>query len=224
MFTLITFVLMSLAAIPGDATLVYEFKASGVSKDSSRVTLGSSSVRIERRRRTFAGPFGNDSVFILAGGLAPHDSVRVEMSLYILGSWDGLDDDDRLCVVVGERDTILNATFSNTYALQSYPQSKGVSTYPRRTGARELDVTGWIFQEPGVFDGPLDARYVISRTIWHSGPDLSLKMFARLKDIRKIPENEAWGIDRISVWAIDKKTVPDPTPLPIVEDEFVPGR
>ncbi len=170
-------------------------------------------------KRSYLGPFGNSDVRLQCERLPEHDTLVVSMRMYILGSWDGITDSDQLIITIDQRDTLLHSTFSNTTYLQNYPDRIGGKSHPRRTGAAETDVTGWIFREAGVFDGPLDAAYTLEFRLPHSAASCALAIRGVLRDVRKIPENEAWGIDDVHIGVIRARK-----PERIPEEDAVRGR
>lgn len=154
---------------------------------------------VSGKDRRYAGPFGNQRVRIGLDGLPPHDHLVVEAVVYILGSWDGNVDGDRLSIVVDNRDTLLHSTFSNTTWAQSYPRRAGKAANPRWTGAADTNVTGFRFTEANVYDGPLDAAYRLRFVIPHEGDSAVLDFIGTLKDVRPTTDNEAWGIASLRI-------------------------
>lgn len=198
---------------------IFEFRASDPQKNFASSWTGTGRTTITKDKRDYLGPFGNHSISAHISELPTHDSIVVELEVYILGSWDGVVDGDQLTIILDTKDTLLSSTFSNTYSAQNYPDSRGGKRYPRRTGATEVDCTGWVFTEPRVFDGPLDAAYKFSFKAAHSLRTCSITLIGSLKDVRPIPENEAWGVSSLSV--LVTRT---PQPPKNSDPQIVPGR
>jgi len=197
----------------------FEFRASDPRKNFVGSWTGTASTAITKDNRDYLGPLGNNSITARVSDLPIHDSIVIELEVYILGSWDGVVDDDRLTIILDSKDTLLSSTFSNTYSAQNYPDSRGGRRYPRRTGATEVDCTGWVFTEARVFDGPLDAAYTFLFKAAHSLDTCSISLIGNLKDVRPIPENEAWGVSALRVLAVRT-----PQPPSISDPQIVPGR
>lgn len=150
--------------------------------------------------RRYAGPFGNQRVRIALDSLPPHSHLVVETLVYILGSWDGNADGDRLSIVVDGRDTLLHSTFSNTTLAQSYPRRVGSrAANPRWSGAADTNVTGFRFTEANVYDGPLDAAYRLRFVVPHGRDSAVLDFIGVLEDVRPTVDNEAWGIASLRI-------------------------
>lgn len=198
----------------------YEFDAAQANGRGLSEWSGSAPIAITTAKRSYLGPFGNDSIRLSATNLPEHDTIVIDLVLYILGSWDGVEDDDRMLITLDTRDTILFTTFSNTLFQQSYPSTRGGRQHARRTGASEVDVTGWVFSEPKVFNGPLDAAYRLTVRIPHSSSACKLDFIAALKDVRPIPSNEAWGVGSLRIGVVAKEKPPS---LP-EEPAVYPGR
>lgn len=162
-------------------------------------------VRAPRRMRLL-GRFGNaDTLRLRVTDLPRHQRLKIEIGVHIIGSWDGVRDDDRLRITLAGS-TIVDASFSNTIDRQTYPALHAGRTYPPRTGARNRNLLGFKFVEPGVYDGPMDASYVISGTIDHTAPFATLDITARLRDVRAGLDNESWGIEHVTVSIEDRVT------------------
>src|SRR5687768_17494907 len=66
--------------------------------------------------RTFLGDFGSQTVEYAMSGLPAHDSIGVELDLFIINSWDGNaagDDGPDLFIVRGDGREVIRTTFSN---------------------------------------------------------------------------------------------------------------
>ncbi|MCX6140878.1 MAG: hypothetical protein NTX15_08640 [Candidatus Kapabacteria bacterium] len=214
-----TYLFVCFIALTPQTQWEYVFDAVSPTAQSMSAWSGSSSVSITKDRRAYMGPFGNDSLQLRLESIPQHDSLVIEMAVYILGSWDGVADDDRLTIILDSRDTLLCSTFSNTAYKQSYPSPRSEALNPRRSGSFETDVTGWVFTEPKIFDGPLDACYHLKFTLPHRTNTLSLSLRAALKDVRPIPANEAWGLGAVRIQTVRVFHAPkDQGPI------VVPGR
>lgn len=198
----------------------YEFDAARARDGGLSDWSGSDVITITTAKRSYLGPFGSDSIRLSATNIPDHDTIVIDMLLYVLGSWDGVEDDDRLLITLDERDTLLHATFSNTLYQQSYPSPRGGRPHARRTGASAVDITGWIFTEPKVFNGPLDAAYAVSFRLPHTASTCRMDFIGTLKDVRPIPANEAWGIGLVRI-GVEVKEKPPTTPD---EPTVYPGR
>ncbi|MBC8125342.1 MAG: hypothetical protein H7X70_06375 [Candidatus Kapabacteria bacterium] len=199
-----------------ESIAVYQLTTTAPTKEALSTWSGTTTIGITNARRSYIGPFGNDSINLRVQNLPLHDSISISMTLYILGSWDGVADDDRMEVILDGTDTLMSTTFSNTSYNQNYPDVRGGKTFPRRTGAAEVDVTGWVFVEPKIFNGPLDATYTLRFKVPHTKSACNLSLAATLKDVRPIPSNEAWGIGdvRVEVISVEKLDVDSPTIVP----------
>ena len=201
-----------------ETVAVYNFSTSAPSKEALSAWSGTTTISIATARRSYLGPFGNDSISLHLRNLPDHDSIVISLTLYIFGSWDGIADDDRMALCLDGTDTLLSTTFSNTSYQQNYPAARGGKTFARRTGASEVDVTGWIFVEPKIFNGPLDAAYTLKFKVPHTKATCHFSIAATLKDVRQIPSNEAWGIDDVHVEVTSTKKPEAESPT------IVPGR
>ncbi|MBK7033321.1 MAG: hypothetical protein IPH49_08660 [Ignavibacteria bacterium] len=198
----------------------YEFDASRANGRGLSDWSGTAPIVITTAKRSYLGPFGNDSIRLSVTDLPEHDTIVIDLLLYILGSWDGVEDDDRMLITLDTRDTVFFSTFSNTLFQQNFPSPRGGKQYARRTGAAEIDVTGWIFSEPKVFNGPLDAGYTLSFRMPHTASVCRLDLIGALKDVRPIPSNEAWGVGSARIGVVPKEKPPPQQEEPTV----YPGR
>jgi hypothetical protein len=144
--------------------------------------------------RQVFGRYGDQTVSLVLRGLPPHTMVNVAFELAVIGSWDGEQDKDRMRVMVDGRDTVLYATFSNTTYRQSYPDRVGVAIHRQRTGVQRQNTLGFRFVEKDVYNGSLDATYVISSFIRHSADTLRVDVQGILRDLRPGIENESWAL------------------------------
>lgn len=94
--------------------------------------------------RRFLGRFGSDTVQLDLSELPAHTGGTLVFDLFVLGDWDGDDatnGPDRF-QVKAEGQVVVDTTFSNTAADQSYPDAFGEGTNPARTAAAENDSIG----------------------------------------------------------------------------------
>lgn len=140
------------------------------------------------------GRFGDQSVSLVLRELPPHTMVNIAFELAVIGSWDGEQDKDRMRVLVDGRDTVLYSSFSNTTYRQSYPDRVGVAVHRQRTGVQRQNTLGFRFVEKDVYNGSLDATYVISSFIRHSADTLRVDVQGILRDLRPGIENESWAL------------------------------
>lgn len=109
-------------------------------------------------------------------------------------------------VMVDGRDTVLYATFSNTTYRQSYPDRVGVAVHRQRTGVHKQNTLGFKFVEKDVYNGSLDATYVISSFIRHSADTLRVDVQGILRDLRPGIENESWALLSFDVGVVTATT------------------
>lgn len=140
------------------------------------------------------GRFGSQSVSVVLRELPAHTLVNVSFEVAVIGSWDGDQDRDRLRVVVDGRDTVLNATFSNTTYRQSYPDRIGAATHRQRTGAFRQNTLGFKFVERDVYNGSLDATYLVNEFVPHTSDSVRIDVEGILRDLRPGIENESWAL------------------------------
>lgn len=148
----------------------------------------------ERSHVKMLGRFGSQAVTLTLNDLPPHARIRYTLEFYVIGSWDGVQDGDRLRMIVDGRDTVFQATFSNTVYRQSFPDSMGRALHRQRTTARLQNSLGFRFVEPGVYDGPLDAFYELRGICAHTSSTAVITFEGVLKDLRKGIENESWAL------------------------------
>lgn len=174
--------------------------------------------RIERapRRIRLLGRYGNaDTLRLNLDALPRHQRLRISIGLHIIGSWDGVHDDDKV-LMLANGTPFLDASFSNTIYRQTYPAIQNNRTYPPRTGARNRNMLGYRFVEPGVYDGAMDATYEVSAIVEHTASSLVLDVTARLRDVHPGIDNESWGIEHVTV-GIEDRVTDSERPVPSVE-------
>lgn len=176
----------------------WSMRRPGVSSSPQRLTTSVTGDGTER----VLGEFGSQEVILRLDKLPPHDSLTVTCDLLIIRSWDGnnrqfgpdiwdLSIDDSL---------LLHTTFSNTTYSQSFPGAYPSANNPARTGVEVADAYGYTWSLPGIFSGPMDAMYRITRTIPHSHDSTAISFSASLVDAPGDGlANESWALDNVSV-------------------------
>jgi hypothetical protein len=154
---------------------------------------------------------GGDKVLLHLNDLPEHDRLEISIGFHIIGSWDGVHDNDRLEVII-KGDTVFNHTFSNTIYKQSYPGAKKGRLYPPRTGARNSNMLAYRFTEPGVYDGPMDATYMEDFLVRQADSTVTIEITAYLKDVRSGIDNESWGLEHIKIIAVGPEPPPSMAP------------
>lgn len=150
----------------------------------------------------FLGQFYNDTVTLTLNNLPPHTEVSVSFDLYIIRTWDGLDNEpDFWGVGVESGPTLLNTTFCNVDwgpNPQSYPAQYPDANHPPFTGASEIRTLGYAYDTYGV----IDSVYRFPNTYYdftfaHSEPNLILHFSAW--ELEFSPSDESWGLDNVKV-------------------------
>lgn len=162
------------------------------------------------------GDFGDQRVTLRLAELPPHDSITITFDFITIRSWDGnssLYGPDLLEFKVD--DTLLfRSSFSNTSYRQSFPSGYPASN-PARAGAIAFNSLGYIWRAPGLFAGPMDATYRITRTLPHTAPTVRFRFCVFLDDPGQDITNESWALDNVSVSIAPSKAAPlPPPPLP----------
>ncbi|MBC8146219.1 MAG: hypothetical protein H7X80_11595 [bacterium] len=150
--------------------------------------------------RQFLGDFGNQIVGYTASALPIHDSIRVELNLFVIRTWDGnaVDDNgpDVFTMRADGRD-VLRTSFSNAPdAGQAYPGAYPGSDNRFMMGAVEKGSLGYM-------EG--DAVYRLRIAFAHTAPTLTLSFEAALRDLYPTLANESWGIDSIMIEAMVRR-------------------
>lgn len=151
----------------------------------------------------FLGDFGNQSVTYTTTGLPLHDSVIIELDLYVIRTWDGnaIDENgpDVFSISDGNRGTITRTTFAgDVERAQAFPGAYPGASYAGLTGAFSVGSLG--------YDNGGDAVYRLRIAYPHTQSILVLTFAAQLRDRFPTLENESWGIDNIAI------SVTTPTP------------
>lgn len=162
-------------------------------------------------RRWIIGRFGNT---VLQGRFAvPEgaDAVEVRIGLHVIGSWDGVLDNDRWLVRINGAE-VFDETFSNTTFRQSYPARRPGKDYPQRTGAWSKNILPYRYREHGVYDGVLDAFYMLTFTRPLDEPVIVVELEGRLQDVRPGITNESWAISLVELRLLDYWAPPPAAP------------
>lgn len=165
------------------------------------------------------GEFGSQQIILHLDNLPSHDSLVVSFDLLIIRSWDGNNHQfgPDVWELAVDGTTILHTTFSNTTYPQSFPGTYPSAANQGRTGAEVTDAYGYTWKLPGIFSGPMDAMYRITRTIAHTNDSTELSFFASLVDS---PDeglaNESWALDNISVAVLETDIRPDSLRHPFI--------
>lgn len=198
--------LLFAAATPAPGQIVYrnDFETGDVAGWSTPTIVNplfQRPIRIGANPRgdvSFLGDFGDQRVTFTTTPLPPHDSLVVELDLYVIRSWDGRestsDGPDLLTISDAERGQLVRTSFSNKEDLrQSWPDEYPGGDHPAFTGAVAISSLGYA-------DG--DAIYRL-RLAWpHTGATLSLTLEADLRDRFPIIVNESWAIDNVTITAV----------------------
>lgn len=159
------------------------------------------------------GDFGDQRVTLQLPQLPPHDSITITFDFITIRSWDGnssLYGPDLLEFKVD--DTLLfRSSFSNTSYRQSFPD-KYPTSHAARSGAVAFNSLGYIWRFPGLFSGPMDATYRITRTVHHTAPVVNVHFSVFLDDPGQDITNESWAIDNVTVSITPSNSVPPPQP------------
>lgn len=155
-------------------------------------------VEISPTGRKFLGQFGNDGVILNLTHLSEHTLIKVTFELYIIRSWDGNINPDTWQLKV-DGQPVLVTTFDNQdyYSdhSQAYPDVFGEGSHPPRTGAKENNTLGYVFDHR-----PMDAIYEFSFTVPHESANLVLTFIAN--GLTPDFSDEGWGIDNVAIYTI----------------------
>lgn len=176
-------------------------------------------------QKKFLGEFGQEAVTLTLTRLPAHKFVKVEMTLFLLRSWDGLVErsgaggatigPDVWEAAVAGGPVLLRATFSNRdgfdaassdqpgFARQSYPDQHGGGDHPGRTASADKDSLGYTW---GIDPTPCDATYRLVFRFPHGDP--ALKLVFRAPSLQNVTD-ESWGIADIKVEGYDASPVGD---------------
>lgn len=147
------------------------------------------------RTRMFLGDFSNETVSLRLDELPPHAALLLEFDLLILNTWDGNTPEsgpDIWSLSVAGGPHLLETSFANLRATQSYPDGLGLGNHPAKSGAFQRDSLGY-----GGPWGPADAIYHLCYRIDDSAASLTIDFAAHGLEA---PENESWGIDNVALY------------------------
>jgi hypothetical protein len=182
------------------------------------------------RRLKLLGRFGaTDTLRYVIPTPLPHKRIVLDVAFHVIGSWDGVTDDDRFVITAGgvgatSRSEVFSESFSNTTYRQTYPGASLRTSFPSRCGARNKNMLGYRFVEPNVYDGPLDATYEFERTVNHTDTVLIVDVYAKLSDMKPGIENESWGMEHMVVlldYDLPPSITPARVPTRIVDREII---
>ncbi|MEM6883401.1 MAG: redoxin domain-containing protein [Verrucomicrobiota bacterium] len=151
--------------------------------------------------RRYLGPFGFEEVVLDLENLAPHRQITVEFDLYLFRSWNGnntREGMDIFTVMLGDGRILHRTNFSQRFSkqTQAFPGFYPLHRMPSRTGAMESNTLGSSFKGK-----PSSSVYRLTRTFPHDAKDLQLIIQGSSDDDI---DNEAWGIDNVSIRLHDK--------------------
>lgn len=137
-------------------------------------------------------PYGADSVSLTLTDLPAHDSVAIELDLYIIGSWNGSDDGNDGVDFLLDGERLLYATFSNNYGDgQSYPGTYPDSDYDPGTGASARGTLRYPIHDDDIWE---DTTYRLTFAVPHTAGSVVLRLRGTQNDV-----DEWFGIDNVVV-------------------------
>jgi len=140
----------------------------------------------------FLGTFSTAQARLTLDGLPAHESVTVELDLYIIHDWNGSEGNPDLIEFRSGTTLLLRTTFSNDQNdRQAYPDPHPALN-PAGTGAFAFNALG--YPSPDEEHTWRDASYRITFTIPHTADTFDFR-------VTGIPtsSSEIWGIDNIRV-------------------------
>ena len=155
----------------------------------------------------YLGPFGQQSVSINFFKLPPHKNVRLHVTLFIVGSWDGNgglgSGPDILDIQVPGSGTVLHSTFFNNneedaaeLPFQSFPDPYPFAFHKGYNKATRIRSLGFKEEWDGRLN-PRDAVYNLDLTFAHSADSIHV-IFNGLtvseNGISNLTKDENWGI------------------------------
>lgn len=234
--------LLAVSAAPAIAAQVYFNDFQGlVGSEWSQDLIASAPNPDYAGNRKFLGEFGNDSVSLTLDALPAHDTVTVDLSLYLIRSWDG---SDGVSIVNGDHlgedhwtfdadgATIFDETFSNgNQAGQTYSPAPGTPScnagfnavfapglHNPMTGAVECYSLGYTFTFPPDYSDPEKAgkaEYmdaVYNLSFVFAHTDGSLKLDFGAFGLQSLAD-ESWGLDDVRVSVVEAVPLPAAWPL-----------
>lgn len=140
----------------------------------------------------FLGTFSTAEARLTLGGLPAHESVTVELDLYIIDDWNGSERNPDLIEFRSGTITLLRTTFStNQNDRQAYPDPHPALN-PAGTGAFAFNALG--YPPPDEDHTWRDASYRITFTIPHTANTFDFRVLGM-----PTSSTEIWGIDNIRV-------------------------
>lgn len=136
--------------------------------------------------RKFQGRFGNETVRLSLDRLPEHTEARIIFDVHAIGNWRGNEGKGMFKVTVPGTLPLLQTNFSNTDALQAYPEAAPYSDYPARKDALATNSLG--------YPAPGDSTYRISRVFPHTDNRLEVEFAAS-----GLPKDATWGLSNVRV-------------------------
>jgi hypothetical protein len=143
----------------------------------------------------FLGLFSSHAVRLDLDGIPAHDSVTIELDLYIIEDWNGSDSDvgGDVIEIRADGDPLMRATFSNhDEDDQSYPDDLPGGDNPAGTGAYAYGALG--FPEPDDDYTWTDTSYRLVFTVPHTAETLEIRITGS-----PTSNTEVWGIDNVRI-------------------------
>lgn len=147
----------------------------------------------------------NDTLLLTLSNLPAHQRITVEFGFHIIGSWDGVTDDDRFKCLV-DWQPLIDESFSNTTSSQSWPAASPGMLYPPRATARNSNMLAYPSKVADDYVGPMDATYVTTKSIEHDRHDIVVAFSSALNNINQGMEFKGWGLEYVVVYANDTIT------------------
>lgn len=160
--------------------------------------------------RAILGPFGQQRTTLSLDHLPEHGNVRIDLELFIIGSWDGngglVSEPDILDIAVPGVGRLLHSTFFNNteddagLPMQSFPDPYPFGFHTGYTGASEVRTLGYAQNWEGR-TYRRDGVYHLSFTFAHRGPSLKV-VFSGLTVTEgegSLADSEEWGLGRMVV-------------------------
>ncbi|MBC8125029.1 MAG: hypothetical protein H7X70_04785 [Candidatus Kapabacteria bacterium] len=169
------------------------------------------------------GPFDvGDALRLTMKDLPRHSLLRIELGWHIIGPWQGAPSNDRFMAMVDGR-SVIDATFSNTTAQQSWPASAGARALPPRTQTRNCNVLGYECSYTADYVGPMDATYETVSTIEHIASTATFDVTALFVHFMLDTNRKQWALDHVVFTVLDPYTESElpskahtPTPAEVV--------
>ncbi len=145
------------------------------------------------------GNFANETVTLNLQGLPPHQEVTVSFTFYAIDSWDGNGSNgDELWTWTADGENVLSTNFTSfSNKSQCYPYDCPASNPYGTTSEGVID--GFCFAMDGF-------KYMISKTIPHSGSSLEMQFSAA--GLQSLCD-ESWAFDDFSVQVVSEVSYSD---------------